>query len=79
MVVSVIDKNDGVFTRTCISELHTSCSIPLKDMQHIRVCYHAAKDTPAQLDMTIPNEPVQMVGSFVTFARSRVFILHSPR
>ena len=59
--MSVIERHNTQFTKDCLMDLHASCSIPLKEMQNIRICYQSACNTPAQLDMGLPSEPVQMV------------------
>mmetsp|Transcript_64374 Transcript_64374/g.88421 ORF Transcript_64374/g.88421 Transcript_64374/m.88421 type:complete len:222 (+) Transcript_64374:1476-2141(+) len=60
-VMSVIERHSTQFTKDCLMDLHTLCSIPLKEIQNIRICYQSACDTPAQLDMGLPSEPVLMI------------------
>jgi hypothetical protein len=39
----------------CFKELRDVCSIPIKDMQHLRVCIECAKEHAEQLDRDAPD------------------------
>ena len=61
-VSSVIDAFDGCFPVECVQKLKSECSIAVKDMQNIRVCYETAKKHPDHLDMGV-NQHSDAAGS----------------
>jgi hypothetical protein len=65
LVVNIINKN-GEFDVDCVKELYSQCHVPLKDMQHIRICYELAKEHPEQLEMEAPVETAITVAPEVT-------------
>jgi hypothetical protein len=55
LVVSVVEKH-GSYTVECCRELQNLCHVPLKDMQHLRVCIQSAVECPSQLDRGAPAD-----------------------
>jgi hypothetical protein len=50
-VAAVSEAHDRQFTVECVTEIHLACSIPMKDMQNLRLCLDCLWENPAQLDM----------------------------
>jgi hypothetical protein len=54
LVVATVPKYQG-YSIDCLKKLQDVCSIPIKDMQHLRVCIECAKDHAEQLDRDVPD------------------------
>jgi hypothetical protein len=54
LVVATVQKYQG-YSIDCLKELRDVYSIPIKDMQHLRVCIECAKDHADQLDRDAPD------------------------
>jgi hypothetical protein len=50
-VAEVAEAHDRQFT---VAEMHLACSIPMKDLQKLRLCLECLWENPAQLDMEKP-------------------------
>ena len=61
-VVRVVDESSesdaglGAWTPACLRKLNQDCHIPMKDMQHIRLCYIVGKELPETLSLSGPLE-----------------------
>jgi hypothetical protein len=66
--VSIINKHCG-FTVDCVKELFTEMHVPVKEMQHLRVCYELATRHPEQLEMELPVESAIVVAPEVKAAQ----------
>jgi hypothetical protein len=53
-VVAVAEAHDRQFTVKCVTEMHLACSIPMKDMQNLRLCVECSWENPTKLDMEEP-------------------------
>jgi hypothetical protein len=53
-VAAVEEAHGRQFTVECVTEMHLACSIPIKDMQNLRLCLECSWENPAQLDMEEP-------------------------
>lgn len=53
LVMSIVDEH-GDWNVDCVKTLFVDCHIPLKDMQHLRVCYELAKEHPEHLELEEP-------------------------
>jgi hypothetical protein len=54
LYVATVRKYQG-YSIDCLKELRDVCSIPIKDMQHLRVCIECAKEHAKQLDRDAPD------------------------
>ena len=52
--MAIIDRHGGLFSVACVDALHTEASIPLSDMQDLRVCRELALKNPTHLEMMAP-------------------------
>jgi hypothetical protein len=50
-LAAVAEAYDRQFTVECFTEMHLACSIPMKDLQNLRLCLECSWENPAQLDM----------------------------
>jgi hypothetical protein len=50
-VEAVVEAHDRQFTVECVTEMHLTCSIPMKDLQNLRLCLECSWENPAQLDI----------------------------
>jgi hypothetical protein len=50
-VVEVAAQHNNQFTVDCVTQIHHECSMPMKDMQHVRMCLECAWEHPSQLEM----------------------------
>jgi hypothetical protein len=50
-VAAVAEAHGRQFTVECVTEMHLACSLPMKDMQNLRLCLECSSENPAQLDM----------------------------
>jgi hypothetical protein len=53
-VAAVAEAHGRQFIVECVTEMHLACSIPMKDMQNLRLCLECSWENPAQLDMEEP-------------------------
>jgi hypothetical protein len=53
-VTAVAEAHVRQFTVECVTDMHLACSIPMKDMQNLRLCLECSWENPAQLDMEEP-------------------------
>ena len=44
--LAILQSHDDQYTVACVKELHQTMSIPLQDMQHLRICLELAQDYP---------------------------------
>jgi hypothetical protein len=56
-VEAVAEAHDRQFTVECVTERHLACSIPMKNLQNLRLYLECSWDNPAQLDM---EEPISL-------------------
>jgi hypothetical protein len=53
-VAAVAEAHGRQFTVECFTEMHLACSIPMKDMQNLRLYLECSWENPAQLDTEEP-------------------------
>lgn len=51
----ILQKHDQQWSVACVREMHTACSIPLCDMQNLRLCLDLAAADPTHLDRAVPE------------------------
>jgi hypothetical protein len=55
-VVEVDEQHDNKFSVTCIKQINMECTIPMKEMQHIRLCFECGWEHPSQLNTEHPDQ-----------------------
>jgi hypothetical protein len=53
-VAAVAEAHDHQFTVECVTEMHLACSIPMKDLQNLRLCMERLWENTAQLGIEEP-------------------------
>jgi hypothetical protein len=62
-VAAIAEVHDREFSVACIRQIRQVCSIPMKDMQNMRLCMECAWEHPSQLEMEQPialNNPSEV-------------------
>jgi hypothetical protein len=72
-ISEVLEKQNKEFGVECIRELHRSCSIPMKEMYNIHLCFECSWEKPQQLDMEMPfTRDNQLIAEEVAQAQAEV-------
>jgi hypothetical protein len=53
-VTAVAEAHGRQFTVECVTEMHLTCSIPMKDMQNLCLYLECSWENPTQIDMEEP-------------------------
>ena len=54
-MMGIMEKHNKCFSLECVRDIHSSLSIPLSDMQSLRVCVTLCYQHPEMIEMELPQ------------------------